>query len=288
MKRPLAPLLVLLCVVVSSYAQYMYVKPIDVPGADWTAPSSVNNRGTIVGAYSQGMNGYGFLLSKNTWTSFDKPDVIWGLNDHGDMVGNYPADNGHRDGFLLRKGTFTTLNFPGADYTLPISINNAGTVVGYYQIFANSTLHGFIWKDGQFTDYIYPGAGYLFFTDVTEQGELIGFWWNDLGACDNFLMAPSGKYVSVNAPWADPCAQQISKSNPQKDIVGGYFDENGMVRGYAFVRGEFQKLDVPDSVQTVPWDINASGQITGWYTASDFVLHGFLAQPESEGKPTPQ
>lgn len=57
-----------------------------------------------------------------------------------------------------------------------------------------------------------------------------------------------------------------------------------MVRGFLLIKGQCKKFDVPGSVQTLPIGINDAGQIVGWYTGSDFVLHGFLAQPEHKSK----
>src|SRR5256886_13193716 len=75
---------------------------IDVPGAPCTLPFAINNGGQIVGYYAE------------TCTA----------------VGPYP--NGPVHGFLLDRGTFTTIDFPGATSTRAHGINNGGQIVGDY------------------------------------------------------------------------------------------------------------------------------------------------------------
>jgi len=45
-------------------------------------------------------------------------------------------------GFLVDKGTFTTIDVPGALFTQPLGINPAGTIVGLYS--DGAMIHGFV------------------------------------------------------------------------------------------------------------------------------------------------
>ena len=96
---------------------------IDVPGAAGrTVAFGINPQGDIVGHYFDVLNNTiivrGFLLSKVTLTNIDVdlPGAVpgstnaVGINPRGDIVGYYASDNGNiENGFLLRKGTFTTI-----------------------------------------------------------------------------------------------------------------------------------------------------------------------------------
>ena len=68
-------------------------------------------------------------------------------------------------GFVYNNGTFTTLNAPGANLTLPTAINDRGEVAGGYQ--DSSGTHGFVYENGTFTTLNAPGASATFATPST-------------------------------------------------------------------------------------------------------------------------
>ena len=57
--------------------------------------------------------------------------AAWGINDAGQLVGNYQALGPH--GFLYSGGSVTTIDVPGATYTELAGINDAGKIVGRYE-----------------------------------------------------------------------------------------------------------------------------------------------------------
>ena len=54
------------------------------------------------------------------------------------------------------QGRFTTFDVPGATFTGPLDVNDAGVVVGVYV--HGGASHGFIDRRGQFTTLDVPGA----------------------------------------------------------------------------------------------------------------------------------
>jgi uncharacterized membrane protein len=66
---------------------------IHVPNALTTAAYDINNRGTIVGSYSDAELTHGFVLRNGRFTTIDIPSamrtVIVSINDSGDIVGSY-------------------------------------------------------------------------------------------------------------------------------------------------------------------------------------------------------
>jgi probable HAF family extracellular repeat protein len=71
-----------------------------------------------------------------------------GINDRGQIVGEYIDDRAVSRGFLLdRSGRFTRLDFPGSRSSQARSINDRGQVVGEYQDTAGS-YHGYVWGSG--------------------------------------------------------------------------------------------------------------------------------------------
>ena len=72
---------------------------------------------------------------------FSGADAL-GINAAGQVVGRcYDGFTEH--GFLLDKGTFTTIDPPGSAFTQAIGINAAGHIVGDYMD-ASGTFHGFV------------------------------------------------------------------------------------------------------------------------------------------------
>jgi len=75
------------------------------------------------------------------YTTLDDPLVIagqteaWGINDLGQIVGEYGDGTGKTHGFLDSGGRFTTIDDPfTTTLTIAGGINHGGQVVGYYQV----------------------------------------------------------------------------------------------------------------------------------------------------------
>jgi uncharacterized membrane protein len=66
-------------------------------------------------------------------------------------------------------------------------------------------------------------------------------------------------------------------SNGAGQIVGTY-DAGGVTRGYLLDKGTLTTIDVPGSIATYAYGINAGGRIVGRYRDSAADSHGFLAQ----------
>src|SRR5262245_51213567 len=79
----------------------------------------------------------------------------WGINDAGQVVGNYTA-GGVTHGYLLSEGSYTTLDVPGATSTSPSAINDSGQIAGSYV--ADGITHAFILSDGVYTTIDAPDA----------------------------------------------------------------------------------------------------------------------------------
>src|SRR5689334_2284292 len=65
-----------------------------------------------------------------------------GINDRGDIVGQWYTLAGPDQGFVYRRGMFADIAVPGAEGALPQSINDRGQVAGYY--FSASGPRGFV------------------------------------------------------------------------------------------------------------------------------------------------
>src|SRR2546425_1064389 len=73
-----------------------------------------------------------------------------GINDRGKIVGFYGDVLGTFHGFLVAKGTFTTIDVPGSTSTLAFGINGRGQIVGQYKD-VGGMFHGYRLDKGTFT-----------------------------------------------------------------------------------------------------------------------------------------
>ena len=128
-------------------------------GRSQVAAFDVNDQRVIVGGFS-GVNGassQGFVLRHGVFTALNVPGsarhatVAKGVNNVGDVVGDYLDPGGRMHGYLLHDGTYTTLNVPGrGNQTCAYEINAAGDIVGTY-LDRSGADHGFLRHDGRYT-----------------------------------------------------------------------------------------------------------------------------------------
>jgi hypothetical protein len=100
-------------------------------------------------------------------------------------VGQYDLNDGLVHGFLLSRGAYIPLDYPGAYWTAPAGINNAGTIVGFYGVTGEDSFHGFVLKGGVYTTVDVPGSTTTLILSINAKGEIVGNYEdsddNDLG-----------------------------------------------------------------------------------------------------------
>jgi uncharacterized membrane protein len=121
--------------------------------------------------------------------SFTTLDWRWanGINASGQIVGYYYDAADRIYGFLLDKGSYTTLDVPGATNTIAYGINDSGQIVGYYPdpTYGFPVSHGFLFDQGSYTLLTVPDlsgstAG-TFPTGINAMGQIVGGRWHCTG-----------------------------------------------------------------------------------------------------------
>jgi probable HAF family extracellular repeat protein len=209
----------------------------------------INNRGQIVGAYSTDTHvpvfklPHGFLLDDGVFTKIDVPGAVetrpFGINNLGQIVGEYVDAARRLRGFLFTDGVYTTIDAPFGTSTSATDIDDSGHIVG--SSFGGTTAAG-------------PTRGFLrdaqgVFTPIDAPG----------------APPPPGRPQLPTT--------QVYGLNNHGQITGFVTDSEF---GYAFVldNGVFTTIDAPDAVGgTFALDINDEGRLVG---AFDVVAHGFL------------
>jgi probable HAF family extracellular repeat protein len=272
----LAILLVLAASAPLALAQGTYTQ-IDVPGAVSTLATGINAAGDIVGAYDDASGvSHGFLLSGGVYTTIDYPGAAYtsvtGINDVGQIVG----DDSY-DGFLydLQTQAFTTISVPGQNgYTIPLAINNAGTIVGFISIQGKGPV-GFELAGGKYREVLPKGFEFSFVAGINNSGEAVGQGSNFLNDL-NFLFN-QGKFQ----PSGIPMSASANGINDLNAIVGKYLSNNNYF-GFVLQNGVFQRLRFPRENYTIAQGINTSGEVVGYFDDSSGVGHGFTWTPPAD------
>jgi probable HAF family extracellular repeat protein len=197
-----------------SHIPFLSLQP---PGAGSAFASGVNMHGVVVGGscvppqechYPQTTNG--FLYTNGTYKAIDYPGAestgAYGINDLGQIVGGYcltvtvcgatlgPTDHG----FLDSNGTFTSLDYPGAQATQANAINKAGTVVGTYEV-NNDAGHSFLYQNGQYKNIDFPQALITYACAINNKGVVAGYYQLVNAPVMGFVYR-AGQFSTVSIP----------------------------------------------------------------------------------------
>jgi hypothetical protein len=170
--------------------------------------SAVNNHDIAVGSYLNGggrYRGYTYNIKTGKFALVTKPGAptggsapslsAFGINNAGDVVGDYTASGGVIDGFIkLAGGAFHTISVSGATETVALGVNDNDTVVGAYLDGTSGTeIHGFIWRiGGSLTTMVDdPDAvGISYIDGINNEGDIVGAYLDSHGGFDGFLAYP--------------------------------------------------------------------------------------------------
>lgn len=146
------------------------------------SPIDINDLGQIVGDYLDSSGVYhGFELSDKKFTTIDVPFAgatgtnADAINNSGEIVGSW-SDSGVTQGFTLIDGTYTSLNYPGADYTFAFDVNNEGDIVGSYASPDSNGSQCYLLSGGTYTSISVPGAAWTEGIAINDAGVIVGYY----------------------------------------------------------------------------------------------------------------
>ena len=124
---------------------------------------------------------------------------ITGLNDRGQVLGIY-SDGRNDHGFIYDKGIYTALpDVPGARLTYPQSINNLGQIVGW-SYDSNLKSHSFFYENGVYTGIDVPGAARgTYLSDINDKGQIVGISYDSAFNAHSFVYE-KGDFTSIEIP----------------------------------------------------------------------------------------
>jgi hypothetical protein len=294
---------------------------LDPPGSIDTRPFGITSTGDIVGTYfTADQRAHGFFLTRGVYTSIDPPgsvrttaagitvlrsrrshngdddenvDVCGGHDGHDQekherglcqdlaIVGRYDTPDGKAHGYLLGGGTVTTIDFPGATFTVATGINPSGHIVGRYRS-PDGMFHGFTLIDGSFTTIDYPGAISIQAMAINEEGDIAGYYVDAGGVFHGFLLT-DGYFTTFDPP--DSIATGMSGGilgiNSRGEIAGCYTTADGVTHGFVLRNGRYTSFDIRERF-TSNTGVNRQGDIVGLFEDATGRRHGFLAPRGTE------
>jgi uncharacterized membrane protein len=282
----------------SSYTYTLF----DYPGTFYTFGVALNVGATspkveIVGGYGNSpvLGNESFLMygseSKGvvteTYQSVTFPGATeqsaFGVNDAGQIVGEYADSSGVQHGWELSGGTFTTIDVPfaGATATGANGINDSGEIAGGWDG-SGVTQHGFTLIGGTYTSFDCFSAVATWAWSLNNKGDIVGYYILTDGVFHGFVLS-GGTCTSIDPPgsvWTIP--QGI---NDAGDVVGGYCTTNACMdtlnglQGFLWSHGTFTTFTIAGATGTALGAINDRGLILGGYNDVAGYEHGFVAVP---------
>ena len=202
------------------YSGGVYTTIDDPEGA--TFPEGINNSGVISGLIEVGLENHGFTYANGVFTTFDYPGASGdtsgeGINNSNEIVGIYNGGIG----FLDNNGSFSPLNYPGADDTYPHAISNPGQIAGFYTV--STVPFGFIYDGSTFTSINYTSGYATYAYGINDAGVVVGYSSLNSGPTYEVgFLWQAGQFTVINS---DAFPQPYGINN-NGQIVGTYVPSN--------------------------------------------------------------
>lgn len=220
-----------------------------------------------------------------TYENIDLPGAattfVSGIANNGRITGAYRDSQGVLHGYLTDpRGGFTTIDFPGATSTSGNGLNDRGDVVGSYTD-ATGAAHGFLLRDNNFTAIDFPNATFTSAFAVDDLGQVVGVYETSDQGVHGFLL-DHDQFTSIDhnpqTPGVTgPPFTEVFGINNSGEIVGVFFDPFTF-RGLVQQEDIVHPLDVPGQTDTNNDFLNDQGDVVGFFSDINQVLHGFRRQ----------
>lgn len=166
-------------------------------------------------------------ISGTTYSKF----TVWGMNRWGTSVGAFKDSSGKMRGFKrYSDGKGTALDYPGAVETVAASINDNGTIVGWYSnhLPPNEWRHGFIYSNGNWATLNYPSTLQTSLVGISNTNLIVGSTIKGTNETGSFLYQ-NGTFKNIvlsNAGGAVTAARGVS---PSKGLIAGFNGYAGFI-----------------------------------------------------------
>lgn len=189
---------------------------------------------------------------------------------------------------------FTTIDFPGAAFTVANEVNENGDIVGVYRMATStgglSQPRGFLLNNGQFTTVHKSGAAFTRAYGINNAGDIVGDY--SLGGVLYGFLLRAGSTEFQTIQYTDGAFASTNTDawgiDDQGQITGG-FVRQGIRRAYVWHDGVFTRvLEAPfsnHSIRAYTHGVNSRGEVVGCYWRNDdgeITMHSLRVTPEGD------
>ena len=206
---------------------------------------------------------------------------LLGINNSGDIAGYHGFAINAGFTYNLGSGQFTIENFPKAEMTQVIGINNEPFKTSGFYVLKNGKTEGFTDYKGTFVTVNYPKTPFNQLLSQNDFGQSAGYYSTkkDGSGPDHAYVYDEfgGAFELFTIPGS--ASAQATGINNAGDVCGFTIDDSpaGATHGWLKVQGHFTLLDAPSAAGfTQALGMNNNGQIVGTYTDSAGLSHGFV------------
>jgi hypothetical protein len=227
------------------------------PATFFTQVTGIDAAGDTVGFYVTNpavgtTSGFGEAAGGPFFT-INQPGFVFnqvlGVNQNGTLAAGYsstdPAGMVNQQAFSYNGSSFTNINasLPSNLNSQATGVNNAGTVVGFYQYNSAGDFEAFVDKTGLITSFQFPGSIDTQALGVNGLGDIVGDYVASNG--DMFGFLDDGGVFSTLDPFGS-AGVTANGINDAGDIVGFYTAASGNTIG-------FEASPVPEPASLILW-----------------------------------
>lgn len=201
--------------------------------------------------------------------------IVWGLDDFGDMAGQYAMPGGVSHAMTIHHGKFKALDPArlGTGFSAAGGPTDLGETFGGYTDDAG-VQHGFVIRGDRFERVDFRGHVNANIDGMDISGSYVAVYW-DADKIYHGMLGRHGNEIPFDVDGARdtyPLGLNVAGESV------GYWDIDGVTtHGYLrHANGRVEVLDMPGAAATVAFAVNDCGQVAGYYTERSGALHGFV------------
>ena len=205
--------------------------------------------------------------------------IFWGIDDFGDLAGQYNMSGKPGHAMVYRHGQFQSLDPNGlfdAGFSAAGGPNDLGETFGGYNDAAGAA-HGFLLRHNRVQTLDFAGHANSNVDGVNAFGAIAGVYWDADGIYHGIA-----RRDGHDTPFDVPGARDTYPLGIAADgSIVGYWDAAAGGQTHGFYRtadGLIFSLDVPNAGAggTAAFALNDVGQVAGYFVDAAGSIHGFV------------